>query len=1002
MSHPIRHYSSRFILDNRLLSSMNTANHTIDQLKHTLSISSTPLCQGMPIVTTLISSLHTPQDFERLCQDVTDVVHEAYDTCILKQCHDASMPESTHEHTLSDTMEYMQAVCKEYTNRYPSWMERIQTILRPLDILWYKQHTFARAQGHSPPWYTLPQTSVHWVSFTSNLDWNEVARAYLKSLKKVVMTLDSNVHVSETQWTIVPRWVKLGIDDRLSHECAALTRRSYLMTPPNTMFQLQCDSLEEMVRWLHRVIDVEQTYQRVLAFSTSSTSSAFAPGWTPTMLRQMMDWWSCSEADRELDRTMESFPMTSTTPPLTAHAVRPKCAWHWPELRYAFHHRDDTVVSQYFREWIVQWESYRDCECHRWLMHASTPPPNQLDSNDYPFSLYHRMNIFRCYLRDVIRQTQWTPESLCEWYGFVRDVVEPVLYKDEADEPDDEYNDQNTVTLSQFYRFIGHEVYNELYLNDPERTESGFCGWLYEIVSGYPDPLSLLPLSAIAAKARVRWNIWDTIASQFIQPEALLQWYIDHQLKPTALNGWAYKTKHEQNTFHAMRKAYQTACAPLMPGATHASLWTLVDDIVEQMDVASASVSPEARGCSSCLRTVHRTIFAMHSVRWPYPNKRTTTISSQWVQPLQPFPLLHPSWKAIVDHSLTPYQQNHPSNQLTIHPRASWVQATLTIDIKTPTTTDSSSLSSPIRQIIPRIVPTHSQLFATYTVSSTEGDDTCCSICSEPFNQACKNPQCMQCQSDFQEGCRLPCSTEHDADQLQSYKDSVPVVQEGRCGHRYHGCCIATWLQRQRWEDADPTCPMCRQLWVYNTNDNQDTELPLCCQDCQETPDNEDDDEDDDYNEDDEMDDDRSWLTCSDLSDDASNCESRELGESSSEDEDYEDDDTALDDTHHYTCTIRGPLHLMNLLTWMTDDAEVTTVVQLSERIDGSSIPSAALRADIMHLCEVIPWLTYSEGTGLWFVEWTMNDAVEQWKKQQEKQTKDHPKETDIVLGELC
>ena len=156
------------------------------------------------------------------------------------------------------------------------------------------------------------------------------------------------------------------------------------------------------------------------------------------------------------------------------------------------------------------------------------------------------------------------------------------------------------------------------------------------------------------------------------------------------------------------------------------------------------------------------------------------------------------------------------------------------------------------------------------------------------------------------------------------------------------------------------------------------------------------------------MDDDRRWLTCSDLSDDTSNNESGDSGESSSEDEDYEDDDTALDDTdtHHYTCTIRGPLHLMNLLTWMTGNAEVTTVVQLSEQIDGSSIPSAGLRADVIHLCTVIPWLTYSEGTGLWFVEWTMNDAVEEWKAQQEKQTKkhpkDHPKESDIVLGELC
>ena len=1000
--------------------SMNNATiatTAFDQLKHTLSVSSTPLChQWKPLVTTLISSLNTPQDFERLCQEVTNAVQDAYNTCVLQRCHCASVPESAHEHTLQDTLAYMQAMCNEYTKTCPPWTDRIQTILRPLEMLWYKQHPAARARGQSPPWYTPPLTSVHWVSYTSTLEWNEVARAYLESRAKVLMTNDSEVHFSETQWkrwTIVPRWIEIGIDDRLSRECAALTRRCYLMTPPNTMFQLRCDSLKEMVRWLHRAIYVEQTYQRVLPSSTSSTTSATSvPGWSPTMLRQMMEWWCCSEADRELDRTMESFPMTNNTPPPTGHTVGPKGAWYWPELRYAFHHRDDTVVRLYFRKWIVQWESYGDCEYHRWLMHASTPPPNRLDSDDYPFSLSHRMNIFRCYLRDVIRQTQWTPDSLCELYSFVRNVVEPVLDKEtareddekEPDDEEDEQDEQDTVTLSQIYRFIGHEVYNELYLNDPESTESAFCGWLYDIVKGYPDPAR--SDRVIAANARVRWNIWYTIASQFIQPEALLQWYIDDQLKPTALNGWAYKTEHEQKTFHAMRKAYQTACAPLMPGATHASLWTLVDDIVEQMDVVSASVSPEARGCSSRLRKVHRAMFAMHSVRWPYPNKTTTT-PSHLIQPLQPLQPLHPSWKALVDHSATPYQQNHPSNLLTIHPRASWVQATLTIDIKTPTTTYSSSSSSsttstsPTRQIIPRIVPTHSQLFATYTVSSTEGDDTCCSICSEPFNQACKNPQCMQCQSDFQEGCRLQCNTEYHADQLQSYKDSLPVVQEGRCGHRYHGCCIATWLQRQRWEDADPTCPMCRQPWVYNTNENQTTVPPLCCQDCQETPDDEDD-------EDVDMDDDRRWLTCSDLSDDTSNNESGDSGESSSEDEDYEDDDTALDDTdtHHYTCTIRGPLHLMNLLTWMTGNAEVTTVVQLSEQIDGSSIPSAGLRADVIHLCTVIPWLTYSEGTGLWFVEWTMNDAVEEWKAQQEKQTKkhpkDHPKESDIVLGELC
>lgn len=942
---------------------VTTTTTALDQLKHTFSVSSIPLChQWKPLVTTLISSLNTPQDFERLCQEMTDAVQDTYDRCVLQRCHSASVPESAHEHTLQDTLAYMRAICHEYTKTYPPWRVRIQIILRPLDMLWYKQHPTARARGQFPPWYTSPLTSIQWVSYTSTLEWNEVARAYLESQAKVLMTMDSEVHVSETQledgatWTIVPRWVEIGIDNRLSRECAALTRRCYLMTPPNTMFQLRCDSLKEMVRWLHRAIYVEQTYQRVLPSSTSSTSATSAtsatsttsvPGWSPTMLRQMMDWWCCSEADRELDRMMESFPMTNNTPPPTDHTVGPKGAWYWPELRYAFHHRDDTVVRHYFRKWIVQWESYGDCEYHRWLMHASTPPPNRLDSDDYPFSLYHRMNIFRCYLRDVIRQTQWTPESLCELYSFVRDVVEPVLDKEtareddekEPDDEEDEQDEQDTVTLSQIYRFIGHEVYNELYLNDPESTESSFCGWLYDIVKGYPDPAR--SDRVIAANARVRWNIWDTIASQFIQPEALLQWYIDHKLKPTALNGWAYKTEHEQKTFHAMRKAYQTACAPLMPGATHASLWTLVDDIVEHMDDVSASVSPEARGCSSRLRTVHRAMFAMHSARWPYPNKTTTT-PSRMIPPLLP---LHPSWKALVDHSATPYQQIHPSNLLTIHPRASWVQATLTIDIKTPTTTDSTTSTSPTRQIIPRIVPTHSQLFATYTVSSTEGDDTCCSICSEPFNQACKNPQCMQCQSDFQECCRLQCNTEYHADQLQSYKDSMPVVQEGRCGHRYHGCCIATWLQRQRWEGADPTCPMCRQPWVYKTNDTG-----------RYRP--------------------------------------------------QKRDDTAQDDTHQYTCTIRGPLHLMNLLTWMTGDAEVTTVVQLSERIDGSSIPSAALRADVIHLCTVIPWLTYSEGTGLWFVEWTMNDAVEEWKAQQETQTKkhqkDYPKESDIVLGELC
>ena len=89
----------------------------------------------------------------------------------------------------------------------------------------------------------------------------------------------------------------------------------------------------------------------------------------------------------------------------------------------------------------------------------------------------------------------------------------------------------------------------------------------------------------------------------------------------------------------------------------------------------------------------------------------------------------------------------------------------------------------------------------------------------------------------------------------------------------------------------------------------------------------------------------------------------------------------------------------MNLLTWMTGDAEVTTVVQLSEQIDGSSIPSAALRADVIHLCTVIPWLTYSEGTGLWFVEWTMNDAVEEWKAQQEKQRKE---QREKLFGGCC
>ena len=101
--------------------------------------------------------------------------------------------------------------------------------------------------------------------------------------------------------------------------------------------------------------------------------------------------------------------------------------------------------------------------------------------------------------------------------------------------------------------------------------------------------------------------------------------------------------------------------------------------------------------------------------------------------------------------------------------------------------------------------------------------------------------------------------------------------------------------------------------------------------------------------------DDDDWLTCSDLSDDASNNESGDSGESVAKMKIMRM--TTLRWTiPTTTCTIRG-LHLMNLLTWMTDDAEVTTVVQLSERIDGSSIPSAALRADIMHLCEVIPWL---------------------------------------------
>ena len=137
ISHLVRQSASLFIcLDKRILvpvviisctiPSMNnatTATTALDQLKHKLSVSSIPLChQWKPLVTTLISSLNTPQDFERLCQEVTYAVQDAYDTCILQRCHYASIPESAHEHTLQDTLAYMQAMCNDcllYTSPSP-------------------------------------------------------------------------------------------------------------------------------------------------------------------------------------------------------------------------------------------------------------------------------------------------------------------------------------------------------------------------------------------------------------------------------------------------------------------------------------------------------------------------------------------------------------------------------------------------------------------------------------------------------------------------------------------------------------------------------------------------------------------------------------------------------------------------------------------------------------------------------------------------------------------